>query len=169
MNHSPTLLETPPLLIVKIECFAVKVNINNSDLIIFNVYIPPVSSCPQLFRPDLSSIFNHPDDDILVCGDFNAHHEAWDSSLADPRGDLLSDAIEISRLIILNDPGTPTCLPKSGSLSSPYLFLASAHVALAATWATHVNLNSDHLPITISLSCEDAPPPRAAKSYTNFQ
>jgi hypothetical protein len=82
---------------------------------------------------------------------------------------LLSDAIEISPLIILNDSGSPTRLPKSGSPSSPNLSLASAHVALAATWETHVQLNSDHLPITITLPCDDAPPPKAAKTYTNFR
>jgi hypothetical protein len=122
-----------------------------------------------LYRPDLSSILNRPDEDIIVCGDLNAHHEAWDSFLADPRGESLLDAIKISPLIILNEAGSPTRLPKSGLPSSPDLSLASAHVALAATWETHVHLNSDHLPITITLPCDDAPPPRAAKTYTNFR
>jgi hypothetical protein len=97
------------------ECQAVRVNLNGSDLVVFNVYLPPVSSCPQDYQPNLSSILNHTDDDILVCCDLNAHHEAWDSSMTDPRGDSISASVEISPLISLNDPDTPTCLPNRSS------------------------------------------------------
>jgi hypothetical protein len=148
------------------ECQAVRVKLNGSDL--FNVYLPPVSSCPQDYQPNLSSILYHSDDDILICGDLNAHHEAWDSSLTDPRGDSILASVEISPLISLNDPDTPTRLPKSSTAASPDVTLASAHVALVSTWATHVQLNSDHLPITVSLPCDEVPPPRTTKSFTNF-
>jgi hypothetical protein len=47
--------------------------------------------------------------------------------------------------------------------------LASAHLALAFTWASHVRLNSDHLPVTISLPFDGTPPPQAAKTYTDFR
>jgi hypothetical protein len=40
---------------------------------------------------------------------------------------------------------------------------------LAATWTTHIQLNSDHLPITITLPSDDALPPRVAKTFTNFR
>jgi hypothetical protein len=46
--------------------------------------------------------------------------------------------------------------------------VASAHLALACTWSTHIKLNSDHLPITITFPSDDAPSPRKAKFYTNF-
>jgi hypothetical protein len=47
--------------------------------------------------------------------------------------------------------------------------MASAHIALACTWVTHIRLNNDHLPITITLPTDDASPtPRKVKSYTNF-
>jgi hypothetical protein len=84
------------------EILAIKATINNSDLAIFNVYIPPVSSCPQTFHPHLSPIFNCSDEDVLVVGDFNAHHDAWDSTLADSRGGAISDSIKISPLIQFN-------------------------------------------------------------------
>ena len=149
------------------ECHAIKATLNNSDLIICNIYLPPASSCPSTYKPDLSSLFSHSDDDTLIVGDFNAHNEGWDSTATDPRGERIADQIELSPLIILNSD-TPTRLPKSGAASSPDVTLASAHIALASTWATHVNLNSDHLPITISLPSDEAPPRRSAKCYTNF-
>jgi hypothetical protein len=142
------------------ECQAIKVTINN-------VYLPPVSSCPCDYKLDLDPVFLHADDNVLVCGDFNAHHEGWHSSLADSRGELIADQIEDSPLIALN-LDAPTRLPSSGSPMSPDITLASAHIALAATWSTHVRLNSDHLPITISLTSDGAPPLRVAKSYVNF-
>jgi hypothetical protein len=149
------------------KCQAIKVTINNSELAIFNVYLPPVSSCPRNYKPDLDPVFLHADDNVLMCGDFNAHHEGWHSSLSDSRGELIADQIEDSPLIALN-LDTPTRLPSSGSPTSSDITLASAHIALAATWLTHVRLNSDHLPITISLPSDGAPPLRAAKSYVNF-
>jgi exonuclease III len=68
------------------ECQAIKVSLNNSDLTIFNIYVPLVSSCPTGYKLDLDPVFRHSDGDVLVCGDVNAHHEGWDSSLTDPRG-----------------------------------------------------------------------------------
>jgi hypothetical protein len=151
------------------ECLAVRVVINGSDLVIFNVYLPPASSCPSSYKTDLSPIFYHTDDDTLVCGDLNAHHEGWDVILVDPRGEKIADQIEHCPLLILNDANLPTRLPNNGSSSSPDLTLASAHVALASTWATNVKLNSDHLPITVTLPSDEAPPQRAARSYINFR
>jgi hypothetical protein len=62
----------------------------------------------------------------------------------------------------------PTRLPNHGSPSSPDVSVASAHLALACTWSTHLKLNSDHLLITITFPSDDIPSPRKAKSYTNF-
>jgi hypothetical protein len=39
---------------------------------------------------------------------------------------------------------------------------------LACTWSTHVKLNSDLLPITITFSSNDIPSNGKGKSYTNF-
>jgi endonuclease/exonuclease/phosphatase family metal-dependent hydrolase len=149
------------------ECQAIRATINGSDLSIFNVYLPPVSSCPRNFCPDLSSIVNFVDENFLVCGDLNAHHAGWDSSLSKSRGERIAESIEASPLIILNQD-TPTRLPNHGSPSSPDVSVASAHLALACTWSTHLKLNSDHLPITITFPSDDIPSPRKAKSYTNF-
>lgn len=70
---------------------------------------------------------------------------------------MIADSVENSPLIILNED-SPTRLPSNGSTTSPDILLASAHIALASAWSTKVRLNSDHLPIVISLPCDQAPP-----------
>jgi hypothetical protein len=46
--------------------------------------------------------------------------------------------------------------------------LISAHVALSVNWATELTLNSDQLPIGITI-IDDQPPPRSSKTYVNFK
>jgi exonuclease III len=101
-----------PLSKMATEVQAIKATINGSDLVVFNVYLPSASSCPQTYRPDLSPILNFSDEDVLVMGDLNAHHEAWDFTLADSWGGrTISDGFELSPLVILNNPDVPTRLP----------------------------------------------------------
>ena len=153
-----------------VELQAVKAQINQSDVSIFNVYAPPASSCQRQHRPDLSSILNRADDDSFVLGDFNAHHSAWDANLVDARGRLLANDIANSPLIILNDT-VPTRVPSSANQpsSSPDISLSSPHLAVASTWSVSSSLSSDHLPILISLPSSDSPSDPSSSSYTNFR
>ena len=69
------------------ETLAISAVINNSDVNVFNIYIPPPPSCQQGYRFDFKpilSFFN--DDDTFILGDVNAHHNSWHSSLIDARG-----------------------------------------------------------------------------------
>jgi hypothetical protein len=86
-----------------------------------------------------------------------------------PQGEKIAGQVKHSLLIILSDENTPTRLQSNGAPTSLDLTLASAHIALASTWATHVKLNSDHLPIMVSLPSDEAPLRRPAKTYTNFR
>jgi hypothetical protein len=98
--------------------------------------------------------------------DVTAHHGAWFATSTCSRGGDLVLAIDSSDLCILNS-NTPTRLPNSGNPNSPDLTLISAHLAAASTWCTHIQLNSDHLPITVDFG-DDAPSPRCARTFTNF-
>ena len=148
-----------------IELQGISANIDNQDLKIFNVYIPPVSANTQ-YQPDISRILDV-DDDAIILGDFNAHNEAWQSGLSDDRGDFLAQQVENSNFFILNS-NSQTRLPSNGSPSSPDISMISAHLALSVTWETSTSLNSDHLPICITF-IDDQPPPRTAKSYVNYK
>ena len=120
---------------------------------LFNLYIPPQSSCPPNFSPNLSSVFGYGGDTIVV-GDLNANALAWNSQgTANTHGDVITQAINRSDLAVLNDV-TQTRLPKAANQppSSPDVSLFSTHLTTAVTWATHVCLQSNHLPISITFN-----------------
>ena len=154
------------------EHLGVTVIWGDSKINIINIYIPPPSSCPSHFRPDLSLLLD-PQDPTIVMGDFNAHNAAWYSSTRDEaaagRGSAIVEALNDSNLTLLN-LDHPTRLPKSGNPSSPDLTLCSPHLALDADWNPLTTLNSDHLPIIITIDHDISSipdPPR--HTFTNFR
>ena len=114
---------------------------------------PRSSSCPTGFSPQLDRLFDA-QGDALILGDFNAHSPAWYSQTSDSRaaarGDYILDALTDSNLVLLNSDA-PTRLPSHGLPSSPDLTISTPHIALDFDWSPHTTLNSDHLPIIISL------------------
>ena len=154
------------------EHLGVTVTWGNSPINFINIYIPPVSSCPPGFRPDLSLLLD-PTAPTIIMGDFNAHNPAWHSTTLDSaaagRGSAFAESIDDSNLSLLNTD-RPTRLPKSGNPSSPDLTLCSSHFALDATWTPLTTLNSDHLPIIVTIDQDLSnlpPPPR--QTFTNFR
>ena len=62
----------------RLEYLAIKVN----SLTIFNIYIPPTSSCKTPgYTPTISPFLT--DSETLIVGDFNAHDPLWHSNLTD--------------------------------------------------------------------------------------
>jgi hypothetical protein len=137
-----------------------------TPLHITNLYIPPSSSCPNNYTPDLSTLFSL-DVDQTILGDLNAHHDAWYSRTADGgaarRGNSVDADINNSPLALLNED-THTRAPSNGPLSSPDITVISAHLAMDAHWTTPAKaLSSDHLPIIITLRNPALPPNIGAK------
>jgi len=132
---------------------------------IINCYIPPHSSCPPGYKASLNPLFNL--NPSLIVGDFNAHHSLWYSNLdQNTRGNKLSAEIEMSLYGILNSK-SPTRLPINGNPSSPDISLASPNLLPDTTWRVATRLNSDHLPIIISL--ENKTPLQSPKyTFLNF-
>jgi hypothetical protein len=149
------------------ELQGITATINGIPLNIFNVYLPPSSSCPPLYKPSLNPLLNFSDADSIIMGDMNAHHEDWYASSTCARGEAFSEDIDSSLFCVLN-LDMPTRLANHGTPNSPDLSLISAHLALSAVWNTNINLNSDHLPITIDVGNE-TPPVRQTRTYTNFR
>ena len=123
------------------------------------------------YRPDFTSLFSI-DGDALITGDFNAHHQGWHSLTEDARaadrGEDLFGASVGNGFCILNGD-TPTRLPKRGPSSSPDIAFVSGHLALDSQWSTHTQLSSDHLPITISLSCGPTKKSYPRACYYNYK
>ena len=136
-----------------IEHLAITVTINNIPIHLYNIYIPPSSSCPPNYSPSLHRLFQA-QDDSLILGDFNAHHPAWYSRTSDTRaaarGDLIDDLVTDNGLIFLNSD-SHTRLPSHGISSSPDLTIATPHIGIDSEWSTLITLNSDHLPVFIRL------------------
>ena len=155
-----------------IELQGIKLRLNQSDVSVFNVYIPPSSSCQPQYQPDIISIFDRADDDSFILGDLNAHHSAWGSTITDARGRRIAAALANSSLVALNS-GSSTRRPFAANQpsTSPDVSIASPHLALPATWEVLSSLSSDHLPITISLpnDDDDDSPPNSPTCYTNFR
>ena len=70
-----------------------------------------------------------------------------------PEGRPSMGAIYSSQLAVANKD-LPTHLPSQGQPSSPDITLLSGHILPDAKWSTLTTLGSDHLPITVSLSCQ---------------
>ena len=70
------------------------------------------------------------------------------------------DWVISSDLLPLNDPDTPTLLPRSsGSRSSPDISFAPSSLSLSCSWEVLQDLGSDHLPILLSV-------PPSLRSFT---
>jgi hypothetical protein len=151
-----------------LEIQGIPVQLNGSDIDIFDIYIPPASGCPRGYKPDLSPILNL-QNDLLILGDVNAHHISWDSSLSDTRGDLIATDIDASPLLILNeDVATRVPSAQNQTVSSSDISIASAHLALELTWSTQITLNSDHLPILTAFPSDLHSQTSRERTHTNF-
>jgi hypothetical protein len=153
-----------------LKLLAVQIDIGSSKLEVFNVYLPPISSCPPGHKPDFAALLDFPGQDALFLEDFNAHHATWfsDRDPADSQGDLLASVLESSSFCSLNADLSSHLPFNNDPGSSPDISLAPAHLLPSLTWCAHTSLNSDHLPITISFLTDDLPP-RARRSFTNFK
>jgi hypothetical protein len=81
-----------------IELLGIRIEVGGASLEIFNVYIPPISSCPSGYNTNFNALLDLPDHDAVFLGDFNAHHSYWFSPRdpSDPRGDSLASALDSS-------------------------------------------------------------------------
>ena len=113
---SPDTLADPHL-----EELTITVKLGNTDLIITNVYIPPVLH--RRIQPSLDHLMMTTD--TLILGDFNAHHSLWYSSSTDTRGTILESMVSGSNFGNLNWD-SPTRLTGNANPSSPDVSLASA-------------------------------------------
>ncbi|XP_065358671.1 uncharacterized protein LOC135952586 [Calliphora vicina] len=131
-----------------LEVQGIAVRSGDTELELYNVYIPPVASCPTGYHPDIRTLLDG--DTRLVLGDFNAHHQLWHSSLGeDQRGASLAEQIDESTFCTLNDDA-PTRI-MGNCASSTDITIASPGLINCTTWRAVISLGSDHLPIIVCL------------------
>ena len=149
-----------------LEELTISIAMDNTELLITNVYIPPASSCNGRYSPPLDHLLTGTDS--LVLGDFNAHHSLWHSGTTDTRGNQLADSVSTSRFAVLNTD-SPTRLPGSANPSSPDVSLASTSLITSSEWQTHTTMSSDHLPILIGLQTTATSSPARHRTYINLK
>ena len=105
-----------------LEELTISIAMDNTELLITNVYIPPVSSWNGCYSPPLDHLLTGIDS--LVLGDFNAYHSLWHSGTTNARGNQLAESISISSVAVLNLDSF-TILPENAEPCSPDVSLAS--------------------------------------------
>jgi len=94
------------LMLLKRQCYEIVIWVR-----VYSCYISP--NCrPEEFNDFLEQLHSSAREattEVIVSGDFNAHHsQVWGSSRRDRRGEALLDMAESLNLVILNDGRTPT-------------------------------------------------------------
>ena len=126
------------------ECLSVLVRTADVTLQVHNIY---------RIRGDMPvSNFLVPGNSI-ICGDFNAHHEAW-GHRTDPEGEELLEAVSTTNThVILND-GSPTHV-LGGSMD---VTLVSKSLANRSSWEVDPeSLTSDHFGILLTIHWVQVP------------
>ena len=136
------------------DYLAITVKIKGASPIhLFNVNVPLIRSSSSDSRLKSFSPFLLPSSPTTyIFGDFNSHHSFWDShSPEDQSGKDLFDWL-LSDLIPINNPEHHTLLHRAtGNHSSPDLSLIPVQIASKCTWQALPDLDSDHLPISITI------------------
>lgn len=119
-----------------------------------SIYMPPHQKINITMLEDLTSQNPEP---FVLCGDFNAHSFAWNTSITTPNknGNVLLDLMDKnSDLGLLNIPNELTYInTRSNNFSKIDLALCSANIIQYLEW-TVISVDeydSDHFPILIKL------------------
>ena len=151
----------------------VNISLDNSSSVSFlNVYALPIRSSPTNGRINSFSPSTLPSSrNLFILGDFNCHHPFWDSrGTSDPLGEEVFDWVISSDLLPLNDPDTPTLLHcSSGSRSFPDTSFALSSLAFSCSWELLHDLDSDHLPILLSVPFSPVHRPNERPPSFNFR
>jgi len=121
-------------------------------LVIFNIYRHPNLQTPFSFYRRLFSYilsFKH----VLLLGDFNAHHPAWDNGKQDRSGKFLYRNYESYNFVLLNDGSCTHVSPPGLSNSTIDLALATCGLAPLCEFSVEPETyGSDHFPINVLIS-----------------
>ena len=93
-NQKQTLVNTIVQYILSdphIEELYIIAELGNTKLMISNVYIPPASSCSNIYQSSIEHLLTTPD--TLILDDFNAHHPSLYSRSTDTTRRKMADSI----------------------------------------------------------------------------
>jgi len=133
-----------------VEVLGISVNCSlDSPLVIINAYRHPNVQTPFSFFRNLFTFLSSKKY-ALVMGDFNAHHQAWNSTRQDRMGEYIYRNFEAANVVVLND-GSSTHIAHPGFSDSIIdLTFATRELAILCETITESDSRgSDHFPINI--------------------
>ncbi|XP_018374746.1 PREDICTED: RNA-directed DNA polymerase from mobile element jockey-like [Trachymyrmex cornetzi] len=133
---------------VRIEC------LTSEPVIIVNVYRHLGQRTPaSFFRSLLNSLQGYKN--LIILGDFNAHHPAWGSGTHSSSGRTLHQIIGEYDLFIFNGKAPTFVRVSSATTSTIDLVLASPSLApLCSTKTESDTLGSDHFPVITTIGIQ---------------
>ena len=115
---------------------AVTVGVDGAQLLVCNIYVPPVASYPHGYIPKFAPLFTHLGD-ILIMGDLNVQDDTSFSSTqnvrAANRGEIIVGALDNSQLLTINQD-SPSRKPSNDPRSFPDLTISNSHLRLHSNW-----------------------------------
>lgn len=123
-------------------------------IVVINYYNP----CRKLDINNLEEIEGQDNNNIVWCGDFNAHNALWGSEKMDSNGQVIEELLDEENLVCLNDGSKTRIEVSTGKESVLDLTLVSSSMAAICNWSVYKDgtIGSDHYPvlckINISLS-----------------
>ena len=146
------------------EAQCIKVKFGN-EIKLFNIYIPPASSCAKAFQPNLEPFMV---EHSIICGDLNGHRKLWHSAIEeDQRGAILTQQIDAASMVFLNE-NAPTRIPSQGRCSSPDVTISHPNLAKSTEWLVDTVLISNHNPIIVRVSLESKRTTTEMRTFVNF-
>lgn len=158
--HLPVTL--PPL--TTLEATAINISTAYGVITLISAYLSPKR---RFIEADFTSIFAaFPK--ILLCGDLNAKHYAWNSRRTNPRGNLLY-ALENRLEALTLGPEDPTHIPPNPRHAPDVLDIAiQKNLRLDLQLTTIVDLDSHHNPVLGIIREAAAPFPSPTSTVTNW-
>lgn len=140
-------IDTSQLCSLSAEFVGARVSIGNRKIAILLGYVRPDRTA--LPSEEMLKWCQERTEEVLVCGDFNAHNVAWGSLRTDKRGDALMTVIEKLGLAVAND-GQPTFFRPPNSYSA--IDVTAHSPSLEIKWELAPGTRgSDHFPIGITV------------------
>jgi len=134
-----------------LETIAVKITSSYNDIFIISIYRHPSNAPPSIWEELFNSVPTS--GEIIITGDFNAHHTSWGCNRSDSMGNSLFDSSQDFSLSFIND-GTPTYISYFIHSSSviDLTFVSSGLVPFCSWRSFDDSLGSDYIPSIITVN-----------------
>lgn len=135
------------------ECVAVEVGwTGESNIVIMNYYNP----CNELSVELLEGIVQTGRENVVWCGDFNAHNTLWGCEITNKNGDAVEEFLDSQTLVCLNDGGGTRVNIRTGALTALDLTCVSSSIAGSCEWEilSDSTIGSDHFPVMCKIGMD---------------